>query len=230
MAFQERVDQVRERIGRACERSGRSVDEVCLIGVAKKHSPEEVREAFECGIGIIGENRIQEARSKIALCPGGIEWHMIGHLQSNKVKIAVSLFSMIHSVDSLDLLRTIQRHAEEQGKTMRVCLEVNVSGESCKYGLPPEEVPGVLEEATGLMNVDVVGVMTMPPFSVDAEDARPHFSRLRAYRDEWRESSGFPLTELSMGMSGDFEVAIEEGATMIRVGTDLFGRRGGGAA
>jgi len=225
MGVRERLDGVRKRMGDACARVGRGLDEVCLIAVAKRHPPERIREAVDCGLTVIGENRVQEARAKIPLCPGGIEWHMIGHLQRNKVKVAVGLFSMIHSVDSMDLLQSIDSASSERGQSMPVCLEVNVSGESCKFGLDPREAPGVLNSASALMNVDVVGLMTMPPFAADPEDARPHFRRLRELRDEWREATGFPLAELSMGMSGDFEVAIEEGATFVRVGTAIFGDR-----
>ena len=225
MSMQDRVDEIRKRISDACVRVDRSADEVTLVSVAKRHTPEKVREAVDCGLMIIGENRIQEAKAKIPMCPGGIEWHLIGHLQSNKVKVAVGLFSMIHSVDSLKLLEKIESASAEHGQSMPVCLEVNVSGESAKYGMEPDDVLPVLDTASKLMHVDVVGLMTMPPFSVDPEDARSYFRNLRELRDKCKEKTGFSLPELSMGMSGDFEVAIEEGSTYVRVGTAIFGER-----
>jgi pyridoxal phosphate enzyme (YggS family) len=179
---------------------------------------------------VFGENRVQEARQKIPQCPGHLEWHMVGHLQTNKVSHAVRLFSMIHSVDSPRLLEAVDRACETAGRVLPVCLEVNVSGERSKFGLKPGEVPAVLERSTRLLNVDVVGLMTIPPFTEDPGDARPFFRRLREQRDVWRAQSGFSLDQLSMGMSHDFEVAIEEGATWIRLGTVLFGRRTTGGA
>lgn len=221
----ERITEIRQRIGAACERAGREASSVRLIGVTKKVAPGLVTEGFECGLGIMGENRIQEAKQKMPLCPGGIEWHMIGHLQSNKVKDAVRLFRMIHSIDSLRLLECVDSEASNAGVTMPVCLEVNVSGESSKFGLAPDDLSDVLKAGTKLMNVDIVGLMTMPPFTEDPEGARPYFKKLRELRDSLRQSSGFELGELSMGMSNDFEVAIEEGSTMVRVGTVIFGGR-----
>ncbi len=223
--FVDRLEEIQRRINSACERVGRDPAEVNLLGVTKKILPDQITEASDAGKVIFGENRVQEAKQKIPLCPGHLEWHMIGHLQRNKVKDAVSLFSMIHSVDSHRLLETVNSAGEEAGKNMPVCLEINVSGESSKYGLDPDEVPALLEQCGSMMNVDVVGLMTMPPFTEDPEDARPHFKRLCELRDQWRESTGFDLSELSMGMTGDFEIAVEEGATWIRLGTILFGGR-----
>jgi len=223
--MQEQVDAVLERISLACGRAGRSPDDVRLVAVSKTYPPERVLEAIDCGLTVFGESRVYEAEAKVPACPGTVEWELIGHLQRNKARRAVALFSMIHAVDSGPLLAKIESCAKECGKTMPVCLEVNVSGESSKYGFAPDEIPEVLEEATKLMNVDVVGLMTIPPFTPEAEDARPHFARLRELRDGWREATGFELRELSMGMSGDFEVAIEEGATSVRVGSAIFGAR-----
>ena len=225
MSMQEQVDAVLERISLACGRAGRSPDDVRLVAVSKTYPPERVLEAIDCGLTVFGESRVYEAEAKVPACPGTVEWELIGHLQRNKARRAVALFSMIHAVDSRPLLAKIESCAKECGKTMPVCLEVNVSGESSKYGFAPDEIPEVLEEATKLMNVDVVGLMTIPPFTPEAEDARPHFARLRELRDGWREATGFELRELSMGMSGDFEVAIEEGATSVRVGSAIFGAR-----
>ncbi len=209
----------------ACARAGRDRSEVAMLAVSKRFGPERVREAAEAGLTLFGENRVQEAKQKIPLCPGHLEWHMIGHLQRNKVRDTVQLFEMIHSVDSLRLLETIEEVSERAGRTLPVCLEVNVSGESSKFGMPPEDLPGVLEASTRMMHVDVIGLMTMPPFTEEAEGARPHFARLRELRDACRDGLGFDLPELSMGMSHDFEVAIEEGATWIRLGSVVFGKR-----
>jgi pyridoxal phosphate enzyme (YggS family) len=223
--MQENIDDILGRIQAACERAGRSVDGVRLVAVSKTYPPEKVREAADCGLRVFGESRVPEAEAKIPMCPGNLEWELIGHLQRNKVRRALRLFDTIHAVDSLALLEKINTVARELGKTERVFLEVNISGEPSKYGLGRDDVLPVLEAATSLMNVEIVGLMTIPPFSPDSEDARPHFRRLRELRDELAEASGFGLEELSMGMSGDFEVAIEEGATCVRVGSAIFGRR-----
>jgi len=222
---QSRLDEVQGRIEAACKRSGRNVDGVKIVAVTKTFGPDAVAEAAECGMKIIGESRIQEAKQKIQFCPGNLEWHMIGHLQRNKVKDAVSLFRMIHSVDSLRLLETVNSVSAAAGVSMPVCLEVNVSGEGSKFGMKPDEVFTVLENSTSLMNVDVVGLMTVPPFTPDPQGARPFFAALRELRDKCREKTGVPLDELSIGMSNDFEIALEEGATLVRLGSVLFGDR-----
>lgn len=209
----------------ACARAGRPLEQVRLIAVSKTHGPETVAEAVACGLRVFGENKVQEARAKIPLCPGGLDWHLIGHLQSNKAFAAAELFDVIHSVDSVKLLDLLDRAGDELGKRIRLLLEVNVSGESSKFGLAPEAVPAVLEAANARPRLEVLGLMTMAPLAPEAEKARPHFRRLRTLRDQWSQQLGVPLPELSMGMSHDFEVAIEEGATWIRVGTSLFGER-----
>ncbi len=196
-----------------------------LLAVTKKQPPERVREALEAGVALFGENRVQEAMAKISMCPGQAVWHMIGHLQTNKVREAVRLFQMIHSVDSLKLLEALDAAGTAAGRVMPVLLEVNVSGESSKFGLAPEAVPAVLEAANRLHRVQVAGLMTIPPAADEPEKARPHFARLRTLRDAWRAGTGYGLDELSMGMSGDFEVAIEEGATCVRIGMAIFGPR-----
>ena len=224
--FQERLDAIQRRIASACAKAGRAADEVRLVAVSKTHGPDRVREAAECGVTVFGENRVQEAGVKIPMCPGRLTWHLVGHLQSNKARPAARLFDMIHSIDSLKLLEAVERACHDEGKRMPVCIEVNVSGESSKFGLPPEKVPELLSAADRLQNVQIAGLMTMPPLTEDIEKARPHFRRLRELRDAWRAETGLPLDELSMGMSHDFEIAIEEGATLIRVGTALFGERG----
>jgi PLP dependent protein len=224
--FQERLDAVMQRIESACRRAGRDPASVKLIAVSKTHGPDSVREAADCGLRIFGENKVQEAKAKIPLCAGNLSWHMVGHLQRNKAYDAVQLFEMIHSIDSLKLLETIDAACDAAGRNMPVLIEVNVSGESSKFGMAPEAVPEILESANRLMHVSIAGLMTMPPFTEDVEKARPHFRKLRELRDQWRAATGIGLEELSMGMTHDFEVAIEEGATWIRVGTALFGERG----
>ena len=224
-SLQERVDAVIERMAQACARCGRDLSSVQLIAVSKTYEAEAIRAASECGLRVFGESKVQEAKAKIPLCPGNLTWHMIGHLQRNKVGLAVELFDRIHSVDSQRLLEAVDHASSEAGKTMPVLLEVNVSGEASKFGLPPEDVPAVLTAANGLNHVTVVGLMTMPPFTDEPEKARAHFRKLRELRDQWRDELGFGLEELSMGMSHDFEVAIEEGATWVRVGTAIFGER-----
>jgi hypothetical protein len=223
--FQDRLARVQERMAGACARAGRRADEVQLVAVSKTYGPEYVREAADCGLRIFGENKVQEAEAKIPACPGTVSWHLIGHLQSNKAARAVALFDQIHSVDSLKLMQRLEAAAAAEGKRLPVLLEVNVAGESSKFGLRPEGVPEVLAHSGELEYMQVVGVMTMPPLTPDAERARQFFRRLRELRDGWSAQFGLPLAELSMGMSHDFEVAIEEGATWIRVGTALFGGR-----
>jgi len=225
MTVSENIEWVHARIARACQKAGRAPEQVRILPISKKQSPELVRQAAECGLDVFGENRVQEAAQKIPLCPGHLSWHLVGHLQSNKVRAACGLFVAIHSVDSERLLRRISENAQEQGRVIECYLEVNVSGEASKFGLAPEQVPAVLAASHSLLGVDVIGLMTMPPLAPDPEQTRPFFARLRELRDRWREESGMPLHALSMGMSGDFEIAVEEGATCVRLGTVLFGRR-----
>jgi hypothetical protein len=219
------LEAVQERIKYACDRSGRSTDSVRLVAVSKRHPPEQVREIAACGQTLFGESRVQEAEAKIAMCPAGLDWHLIGHLQRNKVRKAVALFSMIHSVDSSRLIDSINTAAVDCGRIISICIEVNVSGEPSKYGVTREELPDVLEYGASLKNVDIVGLMTMAPWSENPENARPHFEQLRKLKEKCENEWRFPMNELSMGMSGDFDVAIEEGATLVRVGTDIFGER-----
>ena len=220
--FEQHLEKVERRIAAACERAGRPRDSVRLLAVSKTKPPEAIREAANCGLRLFGENKVQEAQSKIPMCPAGLEWHLIGHLQSNKAKLAASLFQMIHSVDSLKLLRALDAHA---GTSLPVLLQVNVSGESSKSGMTPEEVAEVIEAANQMQKVEVHGLMSIPPFTADPEKARDHFVALRELRDRLQQETGTPLPELSMGMSHDLEVAIEEGSTWVRIGTDLFGER-----
>ena len=227
-SFTERLAAVRNRIEEACARAGRRPDDVLLLPVTKGVAPERLEEAAACGLSVFGENRVQEARQKMAVLPDRLSWHMIGHLQSNKARDAARYFSMIQSVDSLKLLRTIDAAAADEGKTMPVCLEVNLAGEGSKFGLAEPDVAGVLAGCNELRCVDVRGLMAIPPVAEDPAAARPYFAKLRGIRDRLRSESGFELPELSMGMSNDFEMAIEEGATIVRLGTILFGRREAG--
>lgn len=221
----DRLDGVRARMAAACERAGRRPDEVRLVAVSKTYPPEMVEAAAAAGCDCFGENRVYEALPKIEACPGHLEWHFIGHLQRNKVQHVVPAFALIHAVDSQRLLERIETVAEAVGARVAVCLEVNVSGESSKFGLVPDDVPAVLEAANGMMHVDVQGLMTMAPFTTDPASTRPVFRRLRECRERWAAQSGFALRTLSMGMSNDFEVAIEEGATLVRIGSGIFGKR-----
>lgn len=220
-----RIRGIQDRMRTACERAGRPADAVRLIAVSKTRTPDEIEAAASFGLEDFGENRVQEAGSKIPQCGSRLRWHLIGHLQSNKVRVAARLFESIHSVDSLPLLQRVNAACEEEGKRMPVLLEVNVSGESSKFGLRPVDAASVLGAASRLARVDVRGLMTIPPVSTDPERTRIHFRTLRELRERLRRETGFDLPELSMGMSGDFETAIEEGATQVRIGTDLFGPR-----
>jgi hypothetical protein len=219
------LERVRERMAAACARAGRAPDSVRLLPVSKGQPPEVIAQASELGLGVFGENRVQEARAKIPLCPGRLRWQLIGHLQTNKCRDAVRLFELIHSVDSLHLAAELDRWAERAAKTVPILLEVNVSGEGSKHGFSAEELLAGLEGINRLRRLEIQGLMTMAPWSPEPEKARPVFRRLRELRRECEGILGAPLAHLSMGMSGDFEVAIEEGATMVRVGTALFGER-----
>ena len=220
------LKEVRGRIAAASARSGRDPAEVEIIAVTKTHDENVVREAFEAGLTIVGENKVQEAAWKRPASVAGPAWHLIGHLQGNKVRPALELFDFIHSVDSVKLADRIDAIARELGKSPSILLEVNVSGEKSKSGLRPEEVKAALEHiAENCPRLTVEGLMTMAPFSEKAEDARPYFRRLRELRDSLEKDLSIGLPRLAMGMSGDYEVAVEEGATWVRLGTVLFGER-----
>ena len=221
----ENLESVHARIAAACARAGRAPDAVRLLAVSKTYGPDAVRAAAAAGQRWFGENRVQEAAAKIPECPGNLAWHLIGHLQSNKAALAARLFDWVHSVDSAKLLETLDRHAAEAGRTLRALVQVNVSGERSKSGLAPAAVPEVLALAHRLRNVQIVGLMTIPPLAEDPETARPCFRKLRELRGEWAAATGLELPELSMGMTHDLDVAIEEGATFVRVGTGIFGAR-----
>ena len=216
---------LRRRIAEACARAGRPEASVTLLAVSKTHPPEAVAAAVAAGQLLFGESKVQEAKAKIPLCPGRARWQFIGQLQSNKVRDAVELFELIQGVDSLALAAEISKRAEQAGKTAAILLEVNVAGEASKFGYPPDRLLAELPELNALRRVEIHGLMAIPPFAPVAEKARPYFQRLRELRAEAEQVLGAPLPQLSMGMSGDFEVAIEEGSTMVRVGTALFGAR-----
>jgi hypothetical protein len=223
MSIRDNLEAVEARIATACEKAGRKRGEVKLVAVSKTKPAEAVLEAAEAGQIVFGENRIQEAQAKIPLCPGNLQWHLIGHLQSNKARIAASgIFRMIHSVDSEKLLRALDEYA---ALPLPVLIQVNVSGEGSKEGCAPEEAAALIEAANQCAKVEVHGLMTIPPFTSDPEKARIHFSNLRKLRDRLQQETGTPLPELSMGMSHDVEIAIEEGSTFVRVGSDIFGSR-----
>ncbi len=225
MDLQPKLEKIKERMSAACGRAGRPVGSVLLLPVSKGHPPDTVRAAAELGLNVFGENRVQEAKAKISLCPGRLRWHMIGHLQSNKCRDAARLFELIHSVDSLQLAEELDRCAERAARTLAILLEVNVSGEASKHGFFPTRLLAELEAINRLRRLEIHGLMTMAPWTPEPEKVRPVFRRLRELRVECESILGAPLPHLSMGMSGDFEVAIEEGATIVRVGTALFGER-----
>jgi len=227
-----RLSEIENRIGEACRRVGREISEVTLVGVSKTFPAAVVEEGIKAGLRVLGENRVQEAAAKIPLLSKssaayGVEWHLIGHLQSNKVRRAVELFTMVHSVDSLKLAEKIDAICSETGRRMPILLEVNLGGESSKSGASPLEAAAICERVSKLSSIDLCGLMTVPPLTPEASGARPFFARLRELRDEIRRLGlvGPTFHQLSMGMSQDFEVAIEEGATLIRIGTAIFGWR-----
>jgi pyridoxal phosphate enzyme (YggS family) len=223
--FAENLNLIQQRIAAACVRAGRDVNDVLLLAVSKTHPPETIRAAVECGQLHFGENKIQEAKAKIPLCPGKARWQFIGHLQSNKVRDAVELFELIQGVDSLNIAREISKRAAQAGKTMPILLEVNVAGEGSKFGYQPEQLRAELNELNALPKIEIHGLMAIPPYTPVPEKARPYFQKLRELKLQCEQILGAPLPHLSMGMSGDFEVAIEEGATLVRIGTALFGER-----
>jgi pyridoxal phosphate enzyme (YggS family) len=225
MSIAEAFAAIQSRIQAACERCGRDPGTVLLLPVSKGHSAQRVEEAAALGLRIFAENKVQEAKAKIPQCSSRIQWHMIGHLQSNKARDAVQLFAMIQSIDSLDLAIEVNKWAEKLSKRVPVLLEVNVAGEATKFGFKPEAVLDHLEAINALPRLEVQGLMTIAPYSPSPERARPVFKKLRELKEACSDKLGAPLPHLSMGMSGDFEPAIEEGATIIRIGTALFGER-----
>src|SRR5437660_1377941 len=219
MELAENLERLRARMAAACARAGRAPDSVVLLAVTKGQPPDVVRAAANLGLTLFGENRVQEARAKIGQCPGRLRWHMIGHLQSNKCRDAVHFFEMIQSVDSLALAWEIDRRAGQAAKTMPILLEVNLAGEASKFGYRPDALLNELGPVNALKRVEIRGLMTIAPWTPDAEKVRPIFRQLREMKERGEQILGAPLPHLSMGMSGDYEVAVEEGATMVRIGT-----------
>jgi pyridoxal phosphate enzyme (YggS family) len=230
--LRERLEAINQRIAAACQRAGRDFFEVTLVAVSKTVEPERIHQAILAGVRILGENRVQEASAKISelekvVAEHDIVWHLIGHLQSNKARRAVELFSAIQSVDSFKLAVRLSQLAGEAGKRLPVFLEINLGSEDSKAGITPDEVLPLCEQVSKLPRLELKGLMAVPPLLDDPEAVRPFFRRLRQLRDEARRAGivGEQFKELSMGMSNDFEVAIEEGATLVRIGTALFGSR-----
>jgi len=223
--FRQRTDALRQRIAAACTAAGRAPAEVALLPVTKTHPPAAAEYAARYGLAAVGENRVQEGVEKRALVTAPLRWELIGHLQSNKARLAATHFDRIQSVESTKLLTVLDRAAGELGRKLAVLLEVNAGEDPAKFGIAPADAPRLLEFAVGLPHLQIDGLMTIAPLSDDPAVARRCFARLRTLRDELAPRFGVPLRELSMGMSGDFEAAIAEGSTLVRVGTALYGAR-----
>ncbi len=221
----ENLERVRGQISDAAKKSGRLVDEVELVAISKTHEAAKVREAIEAGQTLFGESRVQEARVKIPELPSNLRWHFVGHLQKNKIRHALPLFELIHSIDSLDLAQDVNRIAEEEGLHPRVLLEVNVAGEGSKFGFTPEKLREQMETLLALPRLSILGLMCIPPIAEEAEASRKYFVKLREQRDHLQTEFHVDLAQLSMGMTQDFAGAVEEGATLVRVGTAIFGER-----
>jgi pyridoxal phosphate enzyme (YggS family) len=221
----ENLRSVRTDIAESERTSRRPIGCVELLAVSKTHPPEVIRQAVEAGQLLFGENRVQEAKAKIPDLSARLRWHLIGHMQSNKIRQALPLFEMIHGVDSVELVDEIQRVAGDLGLFPRVLLQVNVAGESSKFGFAPERLLSQVERISRADRVQVEGLMTIPPLASNPENSRKYFVQLRQLRDRLEKEFRFPLPHLSMGMSGDYRIAVEEGATLVRVGTAIFGER-----
>lgn len=223
--FEENLAALRARVASACEKCGRSSDEVKILPVTKTHPADAAKYALKAGFASVGENRVQEARDKIPLAPPELNWELIGHLQSNKANLAASIFSRVQSLDSLELAERLNRACGRAGKVLRVLLQVNAGRDPAKFGMEIEEAPRVLEGVLAMENLKVEGLMTIAPLSENLDAASAAFASLRNLRDALSRDFGAELAELSMGMSSDLERAVEEGSTLIRVGTFLFGQR-----
>jgi pyridoxal phosphate enzyme (YggS family) len=225
MSSIERLREVLERIDQAAQNAGRKPDAVRLVAVSKQHGPEAIETLFRAGQQAFGENYIQEALAKMDVLPEEIEWHFIGHLQRNKVNAAVGRFTLLHGLDSLRLARSLQNRAKTLDLVQDVLVQVNLAGEEQKKGISEADLPELAEFLVAASNLRWQGLMLMPPFFNDPDRVRPYFSRLRELAGSLSQEFGLPLPELSMGMTGDFEAAVAEGATLIRVGTRIFGER-----
>jgi len=227
-AIASQLEAVRETIASAAKRARREASDIELVAVSKTHPPEAIQDALDAGQTVFGESRVQEAKAKIPLLPSRARWHFIGHLQKNKIAQAFNLgFELFHGVDSLSLAVEVNRLAQASGAFPHVLLEVNVAGESTKFGFPPKTLEAQVEELLALDRLAIDGLMCLPPPVPRPEDARKYFVALRTLRDRIQSEFRLPMPQLSMGMSGDFPVAIEEGATLVRVGTAIFGQRTG---
>jgi hypothetical protein len=227
-SIRENISQIKARIAAAAERAGRSVDSVRLVAVSKTRPVEAILEAIDAGVTDIGENRVQEASGKYEQINRPVRWHLVGHLQTNKVKQALRIFHLIHSVDSLRLLDAIDRGSAQLNRQTEVLIQVNASGETSKFGLEPDEALDFMEKAVAYKHVNIRGLMTIGAFLPNPEDVRPAFVLLRQLRDKIaaQQFPGVEMKYLSMGMTNDFEAAIEEGANLVRIGTAIFGERG----
>ncbi len=227
MSIAQNLEDVEKRIQAACDRAGRDRSEVTLIAVSKTKPVSDIRQAMDCGITVFGENKVQEINDKTEEIKEPLSWHMIGHLQTNKVKYLPGKVCMIHSVDRMSLAEEIEKQAAKHGIVMDVLCEVNMAGEDTKFGLTPEEAPDFVRSIAGFEHLRVRGLMTIAPYTEDPESNRQYFSDLRKMLDQLKSENipGTQLDTLSMGMTGDYEVAIEEGATFVRVGTGIFGER-----
>src|SRR5256885_3722924 len=223
--IQENLERVRDQIAQAAQVSGRTMADIELVAVTKTHPAEIVREAIDAGQVVFGESKVQEARAKIQLLPSNLRWHFIGHLQKNKIRHALPLFELIHSVDSLGLAQAINRIAHEDGLHPRILLEVNVAGEGSKFGFKATTLRAELESLLVLPRLSIEGLMCIPPLAKEAETSRNYFVELRELRDALEQEFQVKLPHLSMGMTNDYSVAVEEGATLVRVGTAIFGER-----
>jgi len=217
--------RVREQLAEAAAKNGRDPGEIELVAITKTHPAEKVREAIEAGQTLFGESRVQEARAKIPELPSNLRWHFVGHLQKNKIRHSLPLFEMIHSVDSFGLAQDMNWIAEEEGMHSRVLLEVNVAGEGSKFGFAPDKLREQMEELLALPRLSIEGLMCLPPLAEEAEASRKYFVQLRELRDSLEIELDLKLPQLSMGMTQDFPTAVEEGATLVRVGTAIFGER-----
>jgi pyridoxal phosphate enzyme (YggS family) len=225
VSIAENLERVREQIAQAAAKAGRDVKGIELVAITKTHPAQKVREAIEAGQTLFGESRVQEARAKIPELSSNIRWHFVGHLQKNKVRHALPLFEMIHSVDSLALAQDMNRIAEEEGLYPRVLLEMNVAGEGSKFGFGPDDLREQMEALLTLSRLSIEGLMCIPPLAVESEDSRKFFVQVRELRDSLEKEFNMKLPQLSMGMTQDFPIGIEEGATLVRVGTAIFGER-----
>ena len=225
LSIAENLERVRKQIAHAAAKAGRTVDEIELVAITKTHPAEKVREAIEAGQTLFGESRVQEARVKIPELPSNLHWHYVGHLQKNKIRHALPLFELFHGVDSLALAQEMNRIAADEGLHPRVLLEVNVAGEGSKFGFSPDKLREQMEGLLALQRLSILGLMIIPPLGDKAEASRKYLVQLRELRDRLQTEFHVDLPQLSMGMTQDFPIAVEEGATLVRVGTAIFGER-----